>query len=155
MKADNKNLFIIYSLDHMRWLIFLFLFSTLYGVQIRLEKEVLTVEVADTHEARAKGLMGRTELPEGEGMLFIYEKGQRLVFWMKDTLIPLSIAFFNEDKELFQILDMDPPAGPQLVRYRSALPALYALEVPRGWFEKHGVDRGAKFSFLDPSNQIQ
>lgn len=139
----------------MRWFIFLFLFSTLYGVQIRLGKEVLTVEVAKTHEARAKGLMGRRELPEGQGMLFVYEKAQPLVFWMKDTLIPLSVAFFDEDKELIHILDMDPPVGLPLVRYRSRVPSLYALEVPQGWFEKHGIDRGAKFSFLDPSNQIQ
>lgn len=139
----------------MRWFIFLCLFSTLYGEQIRLGKAVLTVEVAKSHEARSKGLMGRTELPEGTGMLFIYEEEQRLVFWMKDTLIPLSVAFFNEDKEIINILDMDPPAGVPLVKYRSTAPALYALEVPQGWFEKHGIDRGAKFSFLDPSNQVQ
>jgi uncharacterized membrane protein (UPF0127 family) len=139
----------------MRWSIFLVLFSLLYGEQIRLGNEILTVEIAKTHEARAKGLMGRTELPKGHGMLFVHERAQRLSFWMKDTLIPLSIAFFDEDKELINILDMDPPTGPPLVRYRSTAPALYALEVPQGWFEEHGIERGAKFSFLDQPVQVQ
>ena len=109
----------------MRWPIFLVLLSVLYGEQIRIGNEVLTVEVAKTHEERAKGLMGRTDLPEGHGMLFIYESPQRLVFWMKDTLIPLSVAFFDSDKEIINILDMDPPLGPSLIRYRSTAPALY------------------------------
>jgi uncharacterized protein len=139
----------------MRWTIFFSLFSILYGAEIRLGNQILTVEIAKTHEARANGLMGRTELAEGHGMLFIYSEPQRLVFWMKNTLIPLSIAFFDEDKELINILDMEPPAGPKLVRYRSTAPALYALEVPQGWFERHDIERGAKFSFLDPSVQVE
>jgi hypothetical protein len=73
---------------------------------------------------------------------------------MKDTFIPLSIAFFDAGKTCINILDMDPPIGKTLVEYRSTAPALYALEVPQGWFEKHGVKRGSKFSFLDNSNQI-
>lgn len=140
----------------MHWFIFLFFFSTFYGVQIRLGEEILKVELANTHESRAKGLMGRKELPEGEGMLFIYEKAERVVFWMKNTLIPLSVAFFNEEKELIHTLDMDPPVeGLPLIKYRSTAAALYALEVPQGWFEKQGITQGTKFSFLDPSNQIQ
>jgi uncharacterized membrane protein (UPF0127 family) len=132
----------------MRWSIFLVLFSLLYGEQIRLGDEVLTVEIAKTHEARAKGLMGRTELADGHGMLFIFEEPQRLVFYMKNTLIPLSIAFFDESKEIINVLDMDPPVGSTLIKYRSTAPALYALEVPQGWFEKHDIERGDKFSFV-------
>lgn len=139
----------------MRWLIFLVLISTVYGAQIRLGNQILNVEVADTYESRANGLMGRTELAEGEGMLFVYKKPERLVFWMKNTLIPLSIAFFDEDKTVINILDMDPPIGKTLLRYRSTAPALYALEVPQGWFEEHGIAVGDKFSFLDPKNQVQ
>ncbi len=135
--------------------IFFFLFSSLYGEQIRLGREILTVEIADTYETRAKGLMGRTKLADGEGMLFVYEEADTLVFWMKNTLIPLSIAFFNTEKEILNILDMDPPKGKQLLKYRSRGPALYALEVPQGWFEKHGIKIGTKFSFLDPPNRLQ
>jgi uncharacterized membrane protein (UPF0127 family) len=74
---------------------------------------------------------------------------------MKNTLIPLSIAFFNEDRELINVLDMEPQNAPPFIRYRSTAPALYALEVPQGWFEKHGIGRGAKFSFLDHENRVQ
>jgi uncharacterized membrane protein (UPF0127 family) len=142
-------------MHHMRHAIFLVLFSVAFGSQIQIGDQILKVEIVDTHESRANGLMGRTELPEGEGMLFVYEKPQRLVFWMKNTLIPLSIAFFDEDKSLMNILDMDPPVGNTLIRYRSTAPALYALEVPQGWFEKHKIDVGTKFSFLDPRNQVE
>ena len=138
----------------MRYWFFLVLISVLNGAQIRLGKETLDVEIANTNRSRAQGLMGRTELAEGRGMLFIYKEPQRLVFWMKDTLIPLSIAFFDEDKSLINILDMDPPLANTLIRYRSTAPALYALEVPQGWFEKHGIESGAKFSFLDPSDSL-
>lgn len=133
----------------MYLLIFISLFSALFGAKISIEGQTLDVEIANTHESRAQGLMGRKELLDGYGMLFIYEKEQRLVFWMKDTLIPLSIAFFNSDREIVNILDMDPPIGQTYVRYRSSAPAMYALEVPQGWFEKHHIQRGAKFSFLD------
>lgn len=139
----------------MRWSIFFALFSIAFGEQIRIGDAVLTVEIAKTHESRAKGLMGRTELADGHGMLFIYDSPQRLVFWMKNTLIPLSIAFFDADKEIINILDMDPPLGSTLVNYRSTAPARYALEVPQGWFEKHGIERGAKFSFLDQPVRVQ
>lgn len=139
----------------MHWFIFFFFFSILQGDEIRLGKEILKVEIARTHETRAKGLMGRTELEEGRGMLFVYPEPEILVFWMKNTLIPLSIAFFNSKKEIINILDMDPPKGKELKRYRSQGPALYALEVPQGWFERHGIEPGAKFSFLDPANRLQ
>lgn len=139
----------------MRWSIFLLLFSALSGAQIEIAGHILEVEIADTHAARAKGLMGRTELPEGHGMLFVYEHAQRLCFWMKGTLIPLSIAFFDEDKICIGILDMEPATSKSPVRYRCTAPALYALEVPQGWFERQGIRRGDKFSFLDEKNRIE
>lgn len=141
----------------MRILIFLALISSMLAAEkkIQLGKEILTVEIADTFEARRTGLMGRMELPDGSGMLFIYERASRLAFWMKDTLIPLSIGFFDEDRTLFEILDMDPPIGETLVKYRCTAPALYALEVPQGWFEKHKIRVGDKFSFLEPANKVK
>lgn len=139
----------------MRLIIFLWFFSSVFAAQIRLGNEVLTIEIARTHETRSRGLMGRTELSEGKGMLFIYEESKRLVFWMKNTPIPLSIGFFDEDKTLINILDMDPPIGNIFIRYRSRAPALYALEVPQGWFEKHGIQIGTKFSFLDQEDAVE
>lgn len=132
-----------------------FLFSLLAAVQIQIGPEVLTVEVANTPDSRAKGLMGRKELAEGHGMLFVYKRAERLFFWMKNTLIPLSIAFFDEDKTAFDIQDMDPPKGEELKHYVSSGAAQYALEVPQGWFDRHGIEAGAKFSFLDQSNRIE
>lgn len=133
----------------MRLIFFLVFLSTVFSAQIRIGKEVLNVEIASTHEARARGLMGRVELSEGNGMLFIYEKASRLAFWMKDTLIPLSIGFFDDQKTLIKILDMDPPIGEKFIKYRCTALALYALEVPQGWFEKHKIQIGEKFSFLE------
>ncbi len=139
----------------MHWLVFFVAFSTFFGSQIRLGNEILTVEIADTPTMIAQGLMGRTELPEGHGMLFIYNTTERRCFWMKNTLIPLSVAFFDDDRSCINILDMDPPVGNQFIKYRSTAPARYALEVPQGWFEKHGIQRGSKFSFLDPPNGVK
>jgi len=136
----------------MRFLIFLCAFLPLLSEEILLDGKVLTVEIADTDKTKAKGLSGRLELEDGSGMLFVYQKPDRLNFWMKNTLIPLSIAFFDESKTLIQILDMDPPVDSNFVIYRSKAPALYALEVPQGWFAREKVKPGAKFSFLDASN---
>jgi uncharacterized membrane protein (UPF0127 family) len=134
---------------HMRLSFFLLNFLLLFSEQIQLGKEIIRVEVVDTCETRARGLMGRESLEEGQGMLFVYETPEKLTFWMKNTKIPLSIAFFNEDKILVNSLDMDVPKGNSLLLYRSEGPAKYALEVPQGWFKKHGIAKGTKFSFLD------
>lgn len=125
--------------------------SFLCGEEIKVGEERLSVEVVDTPETRAKGLMGREHLAEGRGMLFVYPAPEQLNFWMKNTRIPLSIAFFDETKRLINMTDMDPPqAGQPLTIYRSEGPALYALEVPQGWFAKHKIKPGINFSFLDP-----
>lgn len=141
----------------MRTFIFLWLFSSLFSVEktIQIGSETLLVEIADTYQARNRGLMGRTELPQGRGMLFIYDKAARLCFWMKDTLIPLSIGFFDERKSLLEVLDMDPPIGNCYIKYRCRALAQYALEVPQGWFEKHKIQTGDKFSFLEATDKVK
>lgn len=110
----------------------------------------LTVEVARTDEQRAQGLMFRKSLADGTGMLFVFPGETMLGFWMKNTLIPLSIGYFNKQRVLTEILDMEPPLGPvrdeQLPRYASKQPNLYALEVPRGWFTAKKIKPGATFS---------
>jgi uncharacterized membrane protein (UPF0127 family) len=132
---------------------FLFLFSCLhlFSAQIQLGQETLTVEIADTLETVATGLMHRKELPEGQGMLFIYPKLQIIHMWMKNTLIPLSVGFFDKERVLINVGEMEPHKG----RAESSKMALYALELPKGWFARHKIAPGVKFSFLDQSDQIK
>jgi hypothetical protein len=118
---------------------------------LRFNKDaVLKVEVATTPEQKAQGLMLRTQLKEGEGMLFVFPFEQPLSFWMKNTLIPLSIGFFDKNQVLIEVLDMDPVIGPvreeELPRYASSRPAKFALEVPKGWFAKKKIGNKARFS---------
>jgi len=99
------------------------------------------VEVADDMDEMRKGLMGRTKLAEDAGMLFVYPEERELSFWMKDTLIPLSIAFMDAEGRIVDIEDMkalddEPP------HYTSAEPARYALEVNEGFFDERGVEVG-------------
>jgi uncharacterized protein len=94
----------------------------------------LDVEVATTDEARERGLMGRTELPEGHGMVFLFPDEEPRAFWMKDTLIPLSIAYFDAHGSIVSILAMDPCDLPTCPLYPSGGPAKGALEVPLGYF---------------------
>ena len=99
----------------------------------------LVAEVAESDEERARGLMHRASLPDGEGMLFVFDRDQRLSFWMKDTVIPLSIAFVAADGRITEIRDMRPLDLAPVVSERSVR---YALEVPRGWFGRAGVREG-------------
>jgi uncharacterized membrane protein (UPF0127 family) len=108
----------------------------------------IEVELATTQESRAKGLSGRKTLPEGTGMLFIYEKAQICHFWMKDTTIALSIGFFDEDRHLIEWKDMPAPGENPLTLISSKKPSLYALEVPQGWFARHNIEPGAQFSYI-------
>lgn len=99
------------------------------------------VEIADTDAERARGLMGRTELAEDRGMLFVFEDEQIRSFWMRDTLIPLSIAFMDSGGRIVDIQDMKP-LDDEPPNYVSAEPAQYALEVNQGFFEERGVEVG-------------
>jgi uncharacterized membrane protein (UPF0127 family) len=96
-------------------------------------------EIARSDEQRSRGLMGRKSLADGEGMLFVFETDRILSFWMKDTLIPLSIAFIAYDGRILEIHDMESQS---LRAVRSARSARYALEVPQGWFARSEVGVG-------------
>jgi uncharacterized membrane protein (UPF0127 family) len=104
-----------------------------------IEIVVVKVEIAQTEEERNRGLMFRKKLPDGEGMLFIFERDEVLSFWMKNTLIPLSIAFITSDGRIIDIKDMYPHDENSILSSRSAR---YALEVPQGWFSRAGVQNG-------------
>lgn len=117
--------------------------------QLKIGGKTLTVELAQTPEQRTQGLMHRTELKDGTGMLFIFGRETPQSFWMKNTLIPLSIGYFDKSKKLVRVLKMNPESkmvrDGELKRYESGAPALFALEVPQGWFEKNKVKVGATF----------
>lgn len=108
---------------------------------------VVKAEIARTAEDRAKGLMFRSRLDEGNGMLFVFETDQVLSFWMKNTLIPLSIAYIAYDGRIIDIKDMYPRDETSVTSSRSAR---YALEVPQGWFSKAGVLEGDVINGLSP-----
>jgi uncharacterized membrane protein (UPF0127 family) len=102
----------------------------------------LDVEVAETAEARREGLMHRESLPERSGMLFLYEAPANGGFWMKNTLIPLSIAFLDADGKVVRILDMEPCEADPCRVYHPGVVYRAALEVNRGAFEEWGVAVG-------------
>jgi uncharacterized protein len=107
------------------------------------EKVRVWVEIADNPVRRYIGLRGRENMPEDQGMLFVYPAEAPRTFTMADTPIPLSIAFIDSERRIIDIQDMKPfddePPG-----YDSAEPAQYALEVNRGLFEKRSVKVGAR-----------
>jgi uncharacterized membrane protein (UPF0127 family) len=105
------------------------------------EKVDVRVEVADDLAEQAKGLMDRTTLGENRGMLFVYPQERELSFWMKNTLIPLSIAFIDSERRIIDIQNMKP-LDDKPPHYVSAEPAQYALEVNQGFFEERGVRVG-------------
>lgn len=117
--------------------------------KIMINKTVLDVEVAETAEQQSYGLMNRTKLLDGQGMMFVFSNSEIRSFWMKNTFIDLSIGYFDKNKVLFQVLDMKATTILQkdFPSYVSRGPAQFALEVPKGWFDKHGVKIGDKFSW--------
>lgn len=115
-------------------------------VTIGVGTEQLTVEVARGGEQQARGLMDRRQLGEREGMIFVYAADRRMSFWMKNTLIPLSIAFLASDGEILQIEDMKPLDLTPVTSRRSAR---YALEVNQGFFQRAGAVVGDRVRLPD------
>ena len=105
----------------------------------RGERVEVQVEIADEEAEQQRGLMERTALAEEAGMLFVFRGERPLSFWMKDTLIPLSIAYIDGDGGIVDIQDMQPLDESS---HPSAAPAQYALEVNQGFFEARGVQVG-------------
>lgn len=99
----------------------------------------LVAEVAATPEERSTGLMHRFSLRPDHGMLFVFDKPDRLTFWMKNTFIPLSIAFIAEGGQILNIEDMAPQTE---TTHWSRGPARYALEMRKGWFAARGIRAG-------------
>lgn len=109
---------------------------------------LLQAEIADTDETRGFGLMGRTEIPDDYGMAFIAFEEKDCCFYMKDTLIPLSIAFFDRAGSIVDIKDMDPCKEEPCELYPSDEPYVGALEVNQGLFEEWGVSEGDRIRIV-------
>lgn len=120
--------------------------SALPSIPLTIANHELHAEVAHTHKARARGLMFRSRLPENTGMLFVFPHSTYYGMWMKNTMIPLSVAFINEKGIILNIADMEPYT---LTAHYSAGPVKYALEVNRGWFVHKKIQLGAFVSGLE------
>jgi len=121
--------------------------DVLKSQEITINQWKITVEIADTRESQEKGLMNRKSLDEDKGMLFVYDRDSRKSFWMKNTLIPLSIAYIAADGTIREIYDMEP-LSTRTVDSRYSV--RYALEVNQGAFQRHGIKVGDKVEFTAP-----
>ncbi len=119
--------------------------TALERIPLTLGETLIEVEVADSPEARAQGLMKRKSLPENQGMLFVFSRDQRLSFWMKNTEIPLSVAYISSDGTIREIHDLEPHNESPVTSRRSLR---YALEMNRGAFTAAGVSVGDKIGGL-------
>lgn len=111
------------------------------AIRLNAGIHVIQAEVAQTPEQRTIGLMHRKALGSSEGMLFAFEQSAAQCFWMKNTLLPLSIAFLDEDGTVVNIENMKPQT---LEGHCSKKPVRFALEMNEGWFAKRGIGPGAK-----------
>lgn len=104
----------------------------------------LQVEIADSDDEQGRGLMGRTELPADRGMAFVYDDPVEHRYTMRDTLLPLSIAFVDQRGRIVTIREMVPCTGEPCEDYVSDAPYVLAVEANRGWFADHGIEEGQR-----------
>jgi uncharacterized membrane protein (UPF0127 family) len=109
------------------------------------------LEVAADPDARSRGLMGRTEVPEGTGMVFLYPDDVSEAYWMTNTLVPLSIAFVAADGRVVSVAEMTPCEADPCPTYAPAGPYRYAVELTAGAFPAAGVGKGANVVPTDPA----
>ena len=131
-------------------IISLFIFCSILPAKT-LKKSLITItrqdgssidciaELAEKAEDRNHGFMERKNIPDGTGMLFIFERDQTLSFWMKNTPHPLSIAYIDSKGKIRNIFDMNPYSTDSII---STVSVRYALEVPQGWYKKNGITEG-------------
>ena len=100
----------------------------------------IQAQIAQTPEQRAIGLMNRPSMPTSEGMLFVFEQAATQCFWMKNTLLPLSVAFVDDTGRIVNIDDMKPQT---LESHCSTKPVRFVLEMNKGWFDKRGLKAGS------------
>jgi uncharacterized protein len=115
-------------------------------VQLVAGMYLIRAEVANTFDTRATGLMFRKSLAPNEGMLFVFPEAEMECMWMKNTLIPLSVAFIDASGAIVSISEMQPQTE---TTHCAARPAKYALEMNRGWFASKGLRAGTVIRGLD------
>jgi uncharacterized membrane protein (UPF0127 family) len=103
----------------------------------------IDTQVAQTSEQRSIGLMFRAEMPQHEGMLFVFEQPAKQCFWMKNTLLPLTAAFVADDGTIVNLVDMQPQTTDS---HCSDKPVRFVLEMNQGWFAKKGIKAGSRLS---------
>jgi len=112
---------------------------------LRIKGHTIRVELADSLETRRTGLMHRRQMGESNGMLFVFDEPSPQAMWMKNTLIPLSVAFIGADGRILNIEDMQPLTEDA---HASAGDALFAIEMNLGWFRKRGIAAGDRVEGL-------
>jgi len=115
--------------------------------QLGAGMHLIRAEVAADYSSRGRGLMHRKSLGPNAGMLFIFDGPAVHCMWMKNTYIPLSVAFLDDKGEIINIADMQPHSEQS---HCAARPALYALEMSRGWFAERGIKAGARLGGIPP-----
>lgn len=120
-------------------------------VEIVVKDKRIKVEIADTDEKRAFGLMFVEKMPFDHGMFFIFDDDSRRSFWMKNTLIPLDVAYVDRDLKIIEIIKMQPaPLGALRPKsYPSKKKSMFALEMNAGWYEKNKIWPGARLHVSD------
>jgi uncharacterized membrane protein (UPF0127 family) len=118
-------------------------------VQLNAGMHLIRAEVAADFPSRAQGLMYRSSMPSNVGMLFIFDEPAMQCMWMKNTLIPLSVAFIDEHGAVINIEDMAPQTEDS---HCARKPARYALEMNRGWFAARGIKPGSRIGGIPGAN---
>ena len=121
-------------------------FAELPTVELAAGMHLIRAEVANSMGTRMVGLMHRKSMPQGSGMVFVFDEATTHCMWMKNTLIPLSVAFIDESGAIINIADMQPHSERSHCATR---PARYALEMNKGWFAQRGIKPGAKLRGLE------
>ncbi len=120
--------------------------GSLPSLNLSINGHTIKAEVASTVESRMRGLMHREKLGKQDGMLFVFDEVGYHSMWMKNTLIPLSIAFIDEQGRIINIMDMEPHAE---ILHSATGPARYALETNVGWFKTRNIGPGTAVKGLD------
>jgi uncharacterized membrane protein (UPF0127 family) len=117
--------------------------TNLQRVKLSAGMHQIDAQLAQTNDQRMVGLMFRKEMPQHEGMLFVFDQPGKQCFWMKNTLLPLTAAFVDDDGTVVNLEDMKPQT---LDSHCSAKPVRYVLEMNQGWFAKKGIKAGFRLA---------
>ena len=121
-------------------------------VDLTIKTAKFKAEVAADNNSRTIGLMNRFSLKPDQGMIFVFAQSEPLAFWMRNTFVPLSIAYIDSKGVIVNIIDMKPQDEST---HPSAGPAMFALEMKQGWFKQHGIVAGDKVNGLDKAGRAK